>query len=230
MKKINFEDVTKENIITELKVIKRYDFTKEIDTEKRQVKVIISTEDVDRSNDNINVLGWDFTNFLKNPTVLWAHDYSKLPIAKSLYIGIEGKNIVAICEFPKAGLYHFADTVYEMIKDGFINASSVGFKPKKFSYKEDYNGVEFIEQELLEFSFVPVPANPNALITSKSIKDANDLIKELKQELGEIRKDIEILKEAKQNIQEHIEEKQKTIFTTEDYIKAIKEAIKETHN
>jgi hypothetical protein len=64
-------------------------------------------------------------------------------------------------------VYEFSDQVFRLIKAGYIKAGSVGFSPLKFSFAEDSDrafGIDFHEQELLEFSVVPVPANANALV------------------------------------------------------------------
>lgn len=51
-----------------------------------------------------------------------------------------------------------------------MRAVSVGFVPKKWTRNEERAGyaVDFVEQELLEYSAVPVPANPEALLEAKS--------------------------------------------------------------
>jgi len=118
---------------------------------------------------------------------------------------ISGATVEAIVEFPEKGVYPFADTVYDMIKKGFINASSVGFKPLKYNFKDDGYGMAFIEQELLEFSFVPVPDNPEALITSKSVE---------KEQIELLKKEIEFLKEQIKEL--------KTLYESEQQDKAYK--------
>ena len=44
----------------------------------------------------------------------------------------------------------------------------MGFKPKKWVYNEERRGVDFAEQELLEFSIVPVPANAECLVEARA--------------------------------------------------------------
>jgi phage head maturation protease len=65
-----------------------------------------------------------------------------------------------------------ADTVCAMVAARFLNAVSVGFMPLAaqpiLDEDGDWTGVEFISQELLELSVVPVPANPGALQLAKS--------------------------------------------------------------
>ena len=59
--------------------------------------------------------------------------------------------------------------IYELYKNGFLNAKSVGFQPITYAFNNETDGVEFYTQELLEHSCVPVPANPEALVSAKSM-------------------------------------------------------------
>ena len=141
------------------------------DESDRTLQFVVSTADVDRDRDTINADGWDLANYLKNPVVLWAHDYSALPVAKALRAFVEDGVLKADDQFADADLYPFADTVYRMYKEGYLNAVSVGFLPTKWMWVEEDDrpfGVDFQEQEMLEHSAVPVPANPNALIEARS--------------------------------------------------------------
>jgi len=131
----------------------------------------ISTNSVDRMGDTIAVEGWDLDNYRKNPVVLWAHDSSGLPVAKCNKLWIEGKKLKAEAQFTPLGMAKFNDVVYDMYLQGFLSATSVGFMPTKYAFVDDPErrwGIDFLEQELLEFSCVPVPANPEALIDAKS--------------------------------------------------------------
>lgn len=125
----------------------------------------ISTSAVDRDNDTISAAGWNLDNYRKNGVVLWAHDYRSLPIGKALQVGVEGGKLVATAEFAD---HEFANTVLRLIDGGFLRATSVGFRPTKYAINEERRGLDFVEQELLEFSIVPVPANPEALIEARS--------------------------------------------------------------
>jgi HK97 family phage prohead protease len=128
----------------------------------RRIRFLISTGSVDRDGDVLDPKGWDLTHYKKSPVVLWAHDYSQMPIAKAVSIGQTAKGLEATAEFPRPGIYPFADTVYDMLKGGFLNATSVGFKP--IESESIKGGRKYTKTELLEFSIVPVPANPEALI------------------------------------------------------------------
>lgn len=151
----------------------RKGFTAEVKAEgdSRVLNFTISTAAVDRSGDTVAVDGWSTSEFRKNPVVLWAHDYTSLPVARSLNEWVEGKALKAKAEFTPVGMARFNDTVFDMYKQGFLSAVSVGFLPTKWAWTEEANrkyGIDFMEQSLLEFSAVPVPANPEALIEARS--------------------------------------------------------------
>ena len=138
------------------------EITKDGGDASRVRRFVISTGGVDRDNDTVDAKGWQLDNYRANPVVLWAHDYKQLPLGKALSVGVEGGNLVATAEFAD---HEMANTVLRMIDGGFLRATSVGFKPKKAVDNVERGGVDFKEQELLEFSIVPVPANPQALVT-----------------------------------------------------------------
>jgi len=133
--------------------------------DSRTIKFLISTDAVDRDGDSIDPKGWDVASYKKNPIVLWSHDYSGLPVAKAISMEQTKNGLAATAEFPAKGIHPFADTVYELLKGGFLGATSVGFKPIKHEKATDREkGMNYFAQELLEFSIVPIPANPEALV------------------------------------------------------------------
>lgn len=144
---------------------------KAIDPETRSVDFVISTAAVDRMGDTIAVDGWKLDTYRKNPVVLWAHDASELPVAKASNVRIEDGKLKARAEFVPKEISGKANAVFEMIRGGFLSATSVGFAPIKYAFTEAPDrkyGIDFIEQELLEFSVVPIPANAEALVEARS--------------------------------------------------------------
>lgn len=130
------------------------------DADTGTFKVIISTADIDRQGESISQEGWDLNFFKNNPVVLWAHDYEALPIGMCTKIDmIEGK-LIAEGKFAPAEANPFAQQIRKLYELGMVNTTSVGFIPKEFD--PNVQG-RIMKQELLEFSFVPVPANPYAL-------------------------------------------------------------------
>jgi HK97 family phage prohead protease len=138
---------------------------------ERSLDFVISTDTVDRMGDTIDVQGWDLGNYRKNPVVLWAHDSSLMPVAKASNIRVEDGKLKARAEFMPADMSTFADSVFRALKGGFLSAVSVGFAPVKYAFSDEPGrsfGIDFLQQELLEFSVCPVPANPEALIEARS--------------------------------------------------------------
>lgn len=139
------------------------------DDVKRTLLVRISTSNPDRSKDTVQPDGMQYDHFMKNPVVLFAHKYDTKPIAKCTSLQIDGKGVVATVEFTPEGLYQEADVIYQMYKQGFLNAWSIGFMPQKDGYEEnEFGGYNFKKWELFEFSSVPVPDNPEALTIMRS--------------------------------------------------------------
>ena len=136
----------------------------------RQVRAIVSTGEVDRMGDIIEQAGIKLDAFRRSPTILWQHDADH-PIAKALSVNVEGGKLVALVQFPDAGVSAKSDEVYGLIKAGVINSTSIGFVPLKsapIDASKPYGGQRFTSSEMLEFSFVSVPANSSALITGRS--------------------------------------------------------------
>ena len=127
--------------------------------------VIISTENQDRQGEVVKQDGLNTDIFMTNPVVLWAHDYSSLPIGVATRIYKKDGQTMADGKFAPAEANPFAQQVRKLYDGGFVRATSVGFIPTEMGEK----GV-ITKAELLEFSFVPVPANPYAL-SLRTIKE-----------------------------------------------------------
>lgn len=126
--------------------------------------VIGSTADLDRYGDSVNQESWQLENYKQNPVILWAHNASfsedRPPIGKATRVEvIEGKLEFDI-EFDLAD--EFAANIFRKYAEGFLNAFSVGFIPHQRAYGDDGRTI-LLDNELLELSCVPVPANPKAL-------------------------------------------------------------------
>jgi len=121
-------------------------------------KMVISTDNVDRHGEIVNQDGWLTDNYMKNAVVLWGHDSYAIPvgITDKLSIQIENgvKSLVAEGRFAS---HDFAQCLRKLYDDGMLRASSVGFIPM------EYEGNTITKAELLEWSFVSIPANPFAL-------------------------------------------------------------------
>jgi HK97 family phage prohead protease len=156
------------NVNAPLEIVKdaRFEVAKNQDGES--VLMVMSDYSLDRHEERIDPAGWRLKNYKKNPVVLWSHINHYLPIGRSKNTKIENNILSGEIEFTPKDLTHSGDgpkgsDVAEYIKAGFLKAGSVGFLVKKVEFTKD-DDVIFREQELLEFSIVTVPANPNALV------------------------------------------------------------------
>jgi HK97 family phage prohead protease len=200
------------------KDIKQKQFTAKqvnVDDESRTITAEINTAAIDRAGEIVLPKGAIIENYMKNPVVLYAHDYSGKPWAKAIYIDKKRKSIVAKVKVAET---EEAEQIYQLYKGGFLSAFSIGFNaikghaptPDEIRKYPEWADARFVydEWEMLEFSAVPVPCNPEALVSavkSKSIK-LNDNLKEL---LG-------IEKEQETNAEPERKEPEREIYTNKD--------------
>jgi HK97 family phage prohead protease len=142
--------------------------------EDRTVEFIASKEVVDRDREIIKVKGIDLKSYKKNPVVLFAHNKFGLPIGKTINITKTKDTLKMKVQFATAEEYAFADTIYRLVKGGYLNAVSIGFMPdyEKIEYDDKKRTRIFNSVEMFELSVVPVPANQEALTTGKSVEKA----------------------------------------------------------
>ena len=165
---------------------------KQVGPESDRVLRFIGTDaSEDRDGDIVTADGWDFSSYLKNPVFIAFHDYSRLPPGKCIAINqspgttgtmfdIKFASISELCPDNQSTPSQdalFAETIYQSYRNGYMNAVSVGFMPKRSEERTDQpekpqwnRGKIFLEKELLELSGVPVPSNQNALIQARSAK------------------------------------------------------------
>lgn len=125
-----------------------------------------STDSVDRESDVIDPRGWALDDFKRNPVILWAHDHTRPPIGKATSVGVTGNKLKVEIVFTPESANPEGARVRELVDAGFLKAVSVGFRPLKYTFNAERQGYDFAEQELLEVSVVPVPANPEALVAA----------------------------------------------------------------
>ena len=128
---------------------------------------VASTGEVDRHGDTVAPEGWRLAGYRENPVVLWAHDYRQPAIGRADAVWSDGRALLARLEFAPT---EFAGQVERLYRQGYQRGVSVGFRPLRFEERRDpvngaFLGIRFLEQELLEISAVPVPANGDALLT-----------------------------------------------------------------
>lgn len=141
-------------------------------------EAVISGIKTDRYGDSINPAGWLLKNFKKNPVLLWAHDHSIPTVGKAIKVWVEGTELKLRGKFAPTP---FAQELKLLVEEGFLKAFSVGFTP--IDYEDNSKGgVNFEKQELLETSFVNVPAYAEALV--KRVKGNEKKYKNFIKETG----------------------------------------------
>lgn len=142
------------------------------------VEAIVSTSSKDRHNEVILVEGIDLKPYKANPIVLYGHDYEALPIGKTLSIKKtpDGK-LIAKFQFAVAE-YPFANTVYQLVRGGYLNDVSIGGMVTQWS--DDYMTIEKLE--MVEFSVVNIGANRDAKIISRGLESIGKSGAEIKKE------------------------------------------------
>lgn len=188
---------------------------KSINKDTYTLRMIASTQDPDRHGDVVVQSGVQLDNFLANPVILNSHRYNDIldVIARGENVEIKGKGaksklemdwVFAVEQNPKAKIG------FDLYAGGFLNASSIGFIPKKFKLNKDgtTDYYTIVEWELLEVSAVSVPANARALAKAKGIEV--DEFEEEDDEDEEI-EDEEPEEEQEEIIEEEIKEEEKII-------------------
>ena len=132
---------------------------------------VASTGEVDRHGDTVAPEGWRLDAYRDNPVVLWAHDYGEPAIGRAEAVWSDGRALRARLEFAPT---EFAGQVERLYRQGYQRGVSVGFRPLRFEERRDpvngaFLGIRFLEQELLEISAVPVPANGGALLAKETL-------------------------------------------------------------
>ena len=174
---ISFQKINDEILEKVTKTFSSKEFKDFIDktkaaTDAGTFEVVISTADQDRQGEVIDQSGWDFTNYKNNPIVLWGHNYFDLPIGitDDIYTNDKGQT-VAKGRFAPEDANPFAQQVRKLYDAKIVRTTSVGFIAREME------GNVITKAELLEFSFVPVPANPMALSLAKEFNlDAGELM------------------------------------------------------
>jgi len=141
-----------------------------IDEKARKVIVVASDATLDRYGDTIDPTGWKTDAFQKNPVALIDHSYSVADIVGQIpRTWVEARQFLSEHLFDPAGTNARADMAWAKLLNRSLRAVSVGFLALKWAKRlNDQNewtgGFDFLEQELMEISWVAVPANPSAVI------------------------------------------------------------------
>lgn len=149
--------------------------------ESRTVQFKISSAARDRHDSVLNMKGWQLDNFNRNPIVGYQHNVyggnmCSAPNADDV-LGpgrafIEGDFLIGEVTFETKDINPQAEKIFRKVLNGTLRATSVGFLEigngeLKKTVDEKGNVIDqvyhFAGQELLEFSIVNIPSNPEAV-------------------------------------------------------------------
>ena len=196
---------------------------KEIDTKERSVKHYISKKNIDRGGDIVLPDSINEKNYKKNPIVLFNHNMD-VPIGKSLWRKTTDEGVLAKTQF---GSTPFADDVFQLNKEGILNAWSIGFIPNKWEWDEEAKITTFTDIELLEYSSVSIPMNQDAVTEGlkmvksmeiKSILEKQAKESEMKTQIESFHKELKELRDLYNKLSE---------LTNETYIEDLEKAEQE---
>lgn len=205
--------------------------------EDRVIQYTCTDETVDRYGDIIIATGANLKNYKQNPVILLFHDMHQYPVGRSIKTWIDKE---ARCvrswvlffdnEIDNTGM---SETAFGFAKAGAMNTGSIGFLPEpdgaripseeeRKELKMPRYGVIYEKWEMLEFSLVPVPANPNAR-QEKGIKIENSDFKTQLEALWE--QFLEAQKSVDEANEKNIEEKELQTNSENDTIKTDTDSI-----
>ena len=151
--------------------------------EDRTVWYYMSDERVDSEGDIIRQ-NWDFSEFAKNSPMPFNHEWFNAPIGRMIDWFTQPRNeadysgpaLVGLGLFATEEMSEQADSVFRLVKGGFLPSGSVGFIAKEILNIKDPDersalglgqwGVVFNRSTLLEFSPTTIPANPGAHVAA----------------------------------------------------------------
>lgn len=127
---------------------------------------VASDATLDRAHEIISPEGWRLENFRRNPVFQNAHHYDNIlfTLGRATEVDVRSGRLWLRVQFA-THINPLARMAYELYRGGFLRAVSVGFIPLRWENGNEHTPWRrrFLEQELIEVSAVPVPANPNAL-------------------------------------------------------------------
>jgi len=152
------------------------------DNGERVAEFVITSDRKDRHGTVLDIDGWILDSYHNNPVVSYQHslyeDTNPDAVMGKSRVFRDGNQLVAEVTFEPADLNPLSDKVWRKIEFGTLRTASVGFLPitkGRYGKNDEARGGEnetfyFGKRELLEFSIVNIPSNPDAL--KRQIEDA----------------------------------------------------------
>jgi len=193
------------------KKLKLYTTTiKSIDDENKSIRFRISDDSIDRYGEKVDQ-SWNLKNFLKNPIGLWNHkSYNVEPedvLGQWSDIKTEDDGTYGTLTFD-VDINPKALTVFNQYVKRTLRCVSVGFIPHSMEWEDDTPVLK--DNELLEVSCVPIPANANAVALalkdgSLNTKDAQWMLRSMRDGATELQEQLN-KNEPEEGEEKHVEE------------------------
>jgi HK97 family phage prohead protease len=153
-----------------------------LNEQARTVDVIASTSAVD-AHGEVVAQDWRLERFLSNPIILAHHDSRALPVGRATRVEVIGERLELTVEFAPAEANPEAEKIWQLVRGGFLKTVSVGFVPggERYEMRDGKEVVVLLSPELMEVSFVAIPANPEA-----KVKSADPLPNFIARDLGDL--------------------------------------------
>jgi len=136
-----------------------------------RVEAVAGTSEMARDGHRVLMSGMDFSTFMRSGIILWGHDPDQpVGVPVSCRVDTAG-NLRLTVDFAPEGTSERADEVRRMVKSGVVRNLSIGFTPLEAEPLDPRNprGGQLIKRsELLEVSFVSVPADAGAIVTART--------------------------------------------------------------
>ncbi|WP_435624481.1 hypothetical protein [Flagellimonas sp.] len=155
-----------------------------VDEEKRSIDFVLSSEAVDSYKTVFKSDKWRMARYNANPVVTFNHDdYSSDPdsVIGTAEIRFEGGKMIARAFFednePDGDRNEKADKIYRKAKKGTLRGASIRAAIYEARYGDKNKGEDeevlyFEDQELIAWSIVTIPSNPEALSRSNQAMEA----------------------------------------------------------
>ena len=200
---------------------------KEVDEENRKITFCFSDDKEDRQGEIVDQASWDVKNYDKNPLILWGHNPEQpenvLGQGSDIKLNVGGKSYIT-AQFDEAEINPRADMVFRQLIKRTLRCVSAGFITHSYDMQEDVPVLR--DNELLEISIVPIPANPRAIALAYkaneiSEKDAKWMVKSMQEEIKAITSQIN----NKDLGEEDVEELKTQLTEALDGIKTLTETV-----
>jgi len=138
-----------------------------------EIDVIMSTDALARDGHILVPQGCQLNNYRRNNIWLWSHN-PDIPVGNGENVTVSPDGITCRVKFAPRGISPDADMYNGMAKAGVVKAVSIAFDPidmEPLDPKKPRGGQLIKTWELLEASWVSIPADTGAMVTARQLED-----------------------------------------------------------